>query len=256
MTKIHRLLLVLTGLVITEFLSVPTSSGQPRTKDLLGVSSSPVAVDEALAASKFAETALLTYKTLEGETLFALQVKPDLKAPPRRPRDYVIMVSSAATQGGEGWIASQQIAQEIIAKADDTDRIALWAFSTPDNKATFSLTRGLVSPRGDAKNLADALQELKVKNYPSGDTDLKHALRKALSSFDGKEGRQRIVLFLGDGLSTHNPLVAADRQALCKEMVERQIAFFPVPLGVQLSPENLHGLATGTGGAVLRTRVL
>src|SRR5262249_50803471 len=30
---------------------------------------------------------------------------------------------------------------------------------------------------------------------------------------------------------------------------------FPVPLGAPLSPENLHGLATGTGGAVLRTQL-
>src|SRR5207248_83270 len=97
--------------------------------------------------------------------------------------------------------------------------------------------------------------ELKEKQFPAGDCDLKNGLAKASVSFDGAESRQRILLYLGDGQSTHNPIEAADRQALIQDMVKGRIAFFPVPLGLQLNPDNLHGLATGTGGTVLRTKV-
>ena len=44
-------------------------------------------------------------------------------------------------------------------------------------------------------------------------------------------------------------------QGIAKQMVERKIAFFPVPLGIQLDPKMLHGLAHSTGGIVLRTHV-
>src|SRR5581483_41833 len=167
MARIQRLLVVAAGLAATAFFSVPTTSGQAAKKGAVVIPPSPPAAEEALADSKFAEAALVTYKPLEGDTLFALQVKPELKAPPRRPRDYVIMVSSSATQSGEGWIASQQIAEEIIAGAEEGDRVALWVFSTPDDKATFSLTRGLLSAKDEAKKLADAVQALKKKSYPA-----------------------------------------------------------------------------------------
>ena len=38
-------------------------------------------------------------------------------------------------------------------------------------------------------------------------------------------------------------------------MVERQVTFFPIPLGRHLHPDNLHGLATGSGGTVVRIQL-
>src|SRR5262249_26477241 len=70
------------------------------------------------------------------------------------------------------------------------------------------------------------------------------------------EERQRIVLYLGDGLSTHTPLSAADRTDLGRRMVEQRIGFFGVPLGLKLDPHNLHGLATASGGLVVRVQLL
>jgi len=63
------------------------------------------------------------------------------------------------------------------------------------------------------------------------------------------------VLFLGDGLSTHDPLKDGDRLAIAKQMVDRKIAFFPGPAGNTTRSKTLHGLAYSTGGVVLRTRV-
>ena len=62
-----------------------------------------------------------------------------------------------------------------------------------------------------------------------------------------------MILFFGDGKSLANPLVENDRAALCDEMVKREIAFFAVPLGMHIDSANLHGLISGTGGAVVRT---
>ena len=59
-----------------------------------------------------------------------------------------------------------------------------------------------------------------------GDTDLPNALDKALLSFDHNGDRQRVVLFLGDGMSVHNPMTEEVRTKLCEQMVKEEIAFF------------------------------
>jgi len=53
-------------------------------------------------------------------------------------------------------------------------------------------------------------------------------------------------------MSTHNPMTSAERTKLCEDLVRGEIAFFSVPLGPRLDPQNLHGLASGTGGMVVR----
>ena len=169
------------------------------------------------------------------------------------------MMSTAATQAGPGWIASHQIAEGIIGtivqKKRDGDRVSLWTVNAPESTRNISKDFLLPTDPTDGKRLHNVLSNYRKKEYPVGTTDLKNALTQALQTFDGKSESQRILLFLGDGLSTHNPMDEKERLAIARQMVERKIAFFPVPLGTQLNPETLHGLANATGGAVLRTRV-
>ncbi len=93
------------------------------------------------------------------------------------------------------------------------------------------------------------------KEYPSGVDDLKFALSQVVDTWQIKAGRQRILLYLGNGQSVLEPLTANDRKAIADKMVAKQIACFTVPLGRSLAPEVLHGLPTSTGGIVLRMRV-
>src|SRR5262245_25377447 len=51
-----------------------------------------MALSEDLAGAKFASGGVLTYKTKDGNLLFALQVKPKLDGAPVRPVDYLVMV--------------------------------------------------------------------------------------------------------------------------------------------------------------------
>ena len=95
---------------------------------------------------------------------------------------------------------------------------------------------------------------LKLKEeYPSGDTDLKEGLKRAVASFEPEGTRQRVLIYIGDGMSTHNHMTAADRARICEEMVKNEIAFFPIPLGPNLDPQNLHGIASGITNEVLQT---
>src|SRR5579864_181423 len=55
-------------------------------------------IAEDLANTKFARANLLTYRTTGGDTLFALQIKPKLEPVPERPRDYLVMIDTSASQ--------------------------------------------------------------------------------------------------------------------------------------------------------------
>ena len=199
---------------------------------------------------------MVTYQTTDADTLFALQVQPASCKPPPPGRATTSLCSPPppGQAGATPWFAARQIAGAVVKNAGDQDRVSLWTVGVPE--ATRNLTPGFASPKQDAAKFTDAFTTFKKDLFPAGDTDLKNGLSKAVNTFALQDGRQRILLYLGDGMSTHEPITSADRVALCKEMVDRKVAFFPVPLGVQFHPENLHGLATGTGGRVVRVKTL
>ncbi|HZZ78015.1 MAG TPA: hypothetical protein VFE62_05835 [Gemmataceae bacterium] len=259
MTRLRRLVAVsaLLGLAVWVSSSLQGQSG----KKPAGVATPQIVPGKAVSQpaeptdSRFASSAIQTYQPIKGDAYFAMPVQPKLEDVPVRPRDYLIMLSTAATQAGPSWVAGHQIAEGIVETAREGDRISLWTVNEP--KATKNLSKEFRLAKGVAEGrlLREALKQYRERETPMGTTDLKNALTVAIESFDLDKDRQRIVLFLGDGLSTFNPLTEADRQAIARKMVEKKIAFFPVPLGSQMNPTNLHGLASATGGAVLRTRV-
>jgi tetratricopeptide (TPR) repeat protein len=263
MTRVRRLLAVFTfvGVAVVVSSSLQGQTGKttggttPKlTPQLTPAKSNPHA-EAAIADSRFTQAGAHTYQPVKGDIYFALGIKPTLEAAPNRPRDILIVMSTAGTQAGTSWIAGHQIAEGIIETAKEFDRVSLWTANEP--KFTTNLTKGFQTPKdfADGKRLKDALAKYRSKEFPAGATDLKNALSKAIESFEDNKDRQRILLFLGDGLSTHTQLSDDDRAALANDMVRRQIAFFPVPLGQQLDPNMLHGLANATGGIVLRTTV-
>jgi tetratricopeptide (TPR) repeat protein len=204
-------------------------------------------LSEDLAATKFATKKLLSYRTKDGDLLVAFQLKPNLKAGSVRPCDYLIMVDTSASQVGAPLLNARFFTEEIIKEAKPEDRIALWTVNIP--KATKDLSRGFQSAKSD--RLKDALRELQLQ-VPLGDTDLPSGIEQAAKSFQYDPGRERAIVFLGDGMSLHNPMSADLRLKLSDEMVKNEIAFFPVPMGPRLDAQNLHGLASGTGGLAIR----
>ncbi|MFO0865566.1 MAG: hypothetical protein U0744_13105 [Gemmataceae bacterium] len=230
--------------------ATPTPKFTPQAND----SPAKVAADDG---KRFPANTVATYKNAAGDIHFALQVQPKLPAASTKGRDIAVVVSVAANLAGESWTGANQIAEAIVEVAKDrpNDRVSLWTIGTPAQ--TKNHTEGFLSPKDEAelKKLRRILRNIHKKEYPLGDTDLKDGLAKIVSTFDDAAGRQRIVLFLGDGNSTHNPVTSEDRYRLSRSMVEKHVGFFTVPLGGPLHAENLHGLANATGGVVLRTRV-
>jgi tetratricopeptide (TPR) repeat protein len=262
MTKSFRLgaiavLLAAAAIVSSSHLRGQTGQAKKGSQLLPPDASRPAGIqagrdtEKALAQSKFDLGGVVTYQPLEGDRLFAWQFKPDLGKGTGRPRDTLIMVATTASLAGHHFFAAQQLAESLMKSGGAGDRFSLWMVSTDDADFTRNLTKSFIDPKKEEKQVKDAMKVL-ADQYPAGDCDLKKALAKAIDTFEPNDDRQLVLLYLGDGQSNAAPVSAADRTALAKKMVDRKVAFFPVPLGREMDPANLHGLATSTGGLVVR----
>ena len=133
------------------------------------------------------------------------------------------MLLDTSASKGQGYLAAaKKLIDALVLQLGADDRLALWTANVEAHKLTNGEFR--------AKNqLGDALAALKSE-YPSGAVNLKKGLDDVIASFDGGVSRQRVLLFLGDGNSPAGPLDGDSRAALAAKMVQRQIAFFAVPL--------------------------
>jgi tetratricopeptide (TPR) repeat protein len=205
---------------------------------------------EDLAATKFSKTPVLTYQPRDGELLFAWQIRPEVAAPAPRPRDLLVLVDTTASQAGRPLAQARQVVASLAETLRPEDRVSVWALSTP--AATRALTKDFRPANSlELKAAAAALTEVE---YGSGAADLKGGVEKALATMPRNGSRHQVVLYLGDGESAYKPMGEADRLALGNRMDRNDQYFFAVPLGLKLDANNLHGLATLTGGAVVRVR--
>lgn len=196
---------------------------------------------------KFTNRPAITYRSQDGQTYFAMQVKPVLPASAVKPRDIAIMVDTSASQAGNPLETARQICREVLSTANESDRISIWAVSTP--RATKNLVRG-----GGMKTPAEAKAALVPLDaeYASGAIDFKGSVERVVKEFDGKATRQQVILYLGDGESALNPMDEKTRYSLADELRNQNISFYAVPLGLPSNAHNIHTMVTGTGGLVLR----
>ncbi len=253
MFAVRRLLAVGSVLTLIGLLATTHLWGQAGKRGSLLDSTeakrpSDTGVDSYAAAemslSRFADQPLVLYhRPDQKDTLLALQVKPSLKAVPVRPRDYLVLIDTAAHMAGGDLQTAQTLLNSFLRQVGNDDRIAVWTLNTKHH----DLTNGWQT----SQNLKTALKKL-GEEYPSGAVNLRDSLPEAIRLFDGKQDRQHVILFLGSGQSIAGPIDADLRASLCKDMIANHIAFFSVPLGGSLDPYNLHGFANYTGGKVVR----
>jgi von Willebrand factor type A domain len=207
---------------------------------------------DAFAGSKFANQPALTYKQRAGSTAFAWQLKPTLASAAAKDRDILVLVDTSASQAGQPLKRARQIIDALAKASGANDRIDVWTVNVDDVKATRSLTDGFQVAKSPA--VTGAAAQLSETEFAAGATDLKAGLDRAAKAFEANADRQQIILFLGDGESAASaePITEAVRLDLGTRLDQRNIAFFAVPLGMKIQSQNLHGLATLTGGAVVR----
>src|ERR1700688_4226455 len=102
MTNARRFLAVIAFLGLAAYVST-TLQGQPGKKAPAETVTTPqntpaqhVSLLAEATESRFALPGVITYQPVNGDLYFALQLKPKLDPTPRRPRDILIMLSTAA----------------------------------------------------------------------------------------------------------------------------------------------------------------
>src|SRR5947199_3377336 len=135
MTSYHRLGIVAGFLGVFGAITWAHVRGDGSKKASLGIANGSISgkierLEEDLAHSKFSEKRILTYKKQDGQQLFALQVQPKLEAAAARPRDYLLMVDTSASQGGLPMAFVKKFADQFVERANPTDRISNWTLNT------------------------------------------------------------------------------------------------------------------------------
>jgi tetratricopeptide (TPR) repeat protein len=237
---------VVIGTVIGEGYSSKSAPAARTSPD------SPKLIDE-LAKTKFSDRPTLAYKLKSGKTAFAWQLKPALAATDPRPKDVLVMVDTSASQAGEPLARAAQIVNALSHDLKADDRVDVWTVNLDNAEHTRSLTRGFKSAAD--KSIRQAAEKLTDTEYAAGAVDMKSGLQTVIKQFEGKAGRQQVILYLGDGESAvGTPLTESVRVDLGKRMVESNIQFFSVPLGTTIAANTLHGFGMLTGGAVVRVK--
>ncbi|MCS7159102.1 MAG: VWA domain-containing protein, partial [Gemmatales bacterium] len=231
-------------------LSASTLLGDPvqrRNTELPGDADGAGAL-QRLTQDRLRQPGVLTYETLEKNLLFALKLQPNLQAVPRKPRDFVVLFDTTASQAGESWLVQLALLKEFVHQIAEDDRIAVLLV----NSQPLELTPGLVSKQDGV--LQKALRELS-EITPMGAADLKAALDKALERLENRPDRQQVVVYLGDGMSTLRPIGLTDRLRYAEQFNRLRVNVYAIPIGFRLDPEFLNGMTTSTGGAVWRVDI-
>ena len=109
--------------------------------------------------SPFAKPGIFTYRPTKTEQVFAGGLQPVLPASTVAGRDYLVMMSVAATQAGEGYLASTQIVDQMIKLIGPNDRLSVWTIAAGD--ATRPLTKEFMNPRD--KTSAELFKKAQAK---------------------------------------------------------------------------------------------
>jgi tetratricopeptide (TPR) repeat protein len=234
------------GTAVFGDLKTTTSPAKP-----VATAAAPKLIDE-LAKTKYSNTPALAYTAKSGETTFAWQLQPQLTSE-ARPKDILVMVDTSASQAGESLNKAAQILTALGHELGANDRLDVWTVNLDHQQHTRSLTGGFKS--ANDKAVKKAAETLVFDEYAAGAVDLKAGIDNALKSFENKAGRQQVILYLGDGESAAGtPLSEGIRVDLGKKMVEKNVQFFSVPLGITIAANTLHGFGMLTGGTVVRVK--
>lgn len=186
-----------------------------------------------------------THLDRDGQAYFMVALRPELKVDqPRRPVDTVYVLDRSHGTTPELWATARGIVQASLATHGPEDRVALMACDT----ACDAWKAGLI-PTGDgASAAATAFMD---KQLLAGASDVGNMMRRAAQTFDGGgRERERIVVYLGDGVPTSGEMSTDGLRRAVREPLAG-IRVQAVALGARSDMMVLRSLVEQTGGDLL-----
>ncbi|MGE0397707.1 MAG: AgmX/PglI C-terminal domain-containing protein [Kofleriaceae bacterium] len=172
-----------------------------------------------------------------------LALRPNLpRSRETKPRDYMIVVDSSQSMVGERYTRASELAIAMIGQMDRRDRFSVSACDTD--------CRTLGDLRAPSEIGAKEAKAFLAETQPAGASDLVGAIRKA-SDFASDEGRQKWVLFVGDGFSTTGFRRAAQVEQALADVAQKGVQVNTIGIGGDADTALLSAAARGGGGTHL-----
>lgn len=181
-----------------------------------------------------------TFVAEDGQHYFTLSVEGEAQ-PQAEPRDVVVVVDTSASQAGFYRDTALAAVEACIAKLQPGDRVRLVAADITAR----SLNDEFVAPGSPL--LAEAVASIR-KDAPLGSTDMQLALATASKLLEEGENRERVIIYVGDGMSPVNLLQGNEFGQLVEDLRERRVSVSSFAVGPQCDAELLAALANQTGG--------
>ena len=195
------------------------------------------------AAAVASTSSVVTYTAPDGQSYFALALRPTGKVPAKSgPHDHIVIVDTSASQMGEHRAQALGVVRALVQAIDPADRICLVASDVQVN----DLTRGFVA--ADSAEMKNALQRL-TRRVPLGASNLLTALEQVLDQFEGD--RPRSVIYIGDGMSTAKLIPVQEMRELVANYRTAHTPIHAYAIGPRTDLLTLGVLAEHTGGLVL-----
>ncbi len=192
--------------------------------------------------SSVEETRMATYDSA-GETYFALSISPQITDRAQRASDIVIYVDTSASQSGVYKTDSIATLKQLMGNLNAEDRVKIFAVDLDP----IPFTDRFVSPASD--EVAVAIENL-GRRVALGSTDIELMLGSSVNEFEETEGRNRNIVYIGDGISRAGILQTEAFSQSVAELARKQISFSSFAIGPERNIELMAALANHTGGNV------
>ncbi|WP_197531434.1 VWA domain-containing protein [Posidoniimonas corsicana] len=182
------------------------------------------------------------YQHESGDTYFSMSLSADFGAEPAQAgRNIAVLFDTSASQTGMYRTTALSALKAMLGKLRAEDRVRLYAV---DLEARPMGDR--FSPAGSAA-LGAAVEKLKHET-PLGSTDLNKALKAAAHDLEESNASNRVVVYIGDGVSAANLLRGPSFAGLISELRDGRVSVNSYAIGPQRDAELLAAIANGTGG--------
>ena len=196
----------------------------------------------SIAQASQPESSLHTYRDVDGQTYFALSLRPSIEETAQQQRDILLLVDTSASQTGLYRENTIEAVQTVIGGLRDGERLNIMAL---DLKAV-ALTKGFV--KAGSEELKRGLLRLKIRT-PLGSTDLVNGLKSALAQFKDSD-RARSIVYIGDGMSRANMPAFDEVDPLTQALIDARVSVNSYAVGIRTDVDMLAVLANNTGGSV------
>jgi len=188
-----------------------------------------------------AESARLVTYQRDGNTYYALSLMPELDAEEVDASAVVVLFDTSASQQGVFRESAMAALDSLLSNLRPGDQVELLAVDL-DAKP---MTQKFAAPGSAELRSASALLR---KQVPLGSTDLVAALQAATDRLATTKGRQRSIVYIGDGISVANLLDTETLNEVVDGLRESQVSVTSYAVGPKTDAQLLAVLANHTGG--------